>query len=384
VISQLSGLPRSTDTGETELSALQGEQLLGELFHLGIALSTEPDLSLLLEWIVTEARRFTRADAATLYLPEGAHLRFGVVQNEAMTLRLGEEEMKRRLDIEHLPLDIPSLAGYVALTGVVLNIPDAYAIPADQPYAFNWQIDVRTGYRTHSVLAVPLLDPSRRVLGVLQLINAMDDTHRIIPFGNELEDVARAFASYAAVAIRSARLEALSFKDPLTDAYNRRYLMQRLDEEAKRAVRGQQPLAFILFDLDRFKTINDRWGHEAGDEALKELVRVLASQSRRDTILARYGGDEFAVLLPNAARAAAVIYAERLQGVVARYPFRYQPLTASVGVASLPEDVTSGRALITYADRALAENKRRRRDGLFDRPPAATLSEIRTESRPVV
>jgi diguanylate cyclase (GGDEF)-like protein len=111
---------------------------------------------------------------------------------------------------------------------------------------------------------------------------------------------------------------------------------------------------------------------------------VLASQSRRDTILARYGGDEFAVLLPNAARAAAVIYAERLQGVVARYPFRYQPLTASVGVASLPEDVTSGRALITYADRALAENKRRRRDGLFDRPPAATLSEIRTESRPVV
>src|SRR5256712_12323725 len=102
------------------------------------------------------------------------------------------------------------------------------------------------------------------------------------PSPPRLDDVARAVAAYAAIAVRSARLEELSFKDPLTDGYNRRYLMLRLYEEVSRAARYQQPLSLILFDLDGCKALNDLWGHGAGAEVLKQVVQLLASQSRRD------------------------------------------------------------------------------------------------------
>ena len=166
--------------------------------------------------------------------------------------------------------------------------------------------------------------------------------------------MARAFAAYAAIAVRSARLEELSFKDPLTDGYNRRYLMLRLYEEVSRAARYQQPLSLILLDLDGFKSINDRWGHGAGDDVLKQVVQLLASQSRRDSVVARYGGDEFIALLPSTTRAAALVYAERMRAIIERYPFQYGPLTASFGVAGYPDDPGNVADLIKRADHASA------------------------------
>ena len=216
-----------------------GARMVEDLLQLGIAISSEGELGPVLERIVTQARRFTGAEAATLFLREGAHLRFAVVQNEINHRRLGDYEMQQRLEVERLPLDVPSLAGYVANSGEIVNVPEAYAIPTDAPYVFNWRVDLTTGYRTHSVLAVPLRDAAQRNLGVLQLINAVGADGRPIPFHSRLEDVARAFAAYAAIAVRSARLEELSFKDPLTDGYNRRYLMLRLYEEVSRAARYQ-------------------------------------------------------------------------------------------------------------------------------------------------
>jgi len=145
-----------------------------DLVQIGIALTSERDLSTLLQRILTEARRFTRAEAGTLFLRENDELHFAVVQNDVMARRLGEDEMRHRLDAERLPLDGPSLASHVALTGAVVNVPDAYSIPPGQPYTFNWRVDVATRYRTRSVLVVPLRDTSRRILGVLQLIGGFD------------------------------------------------------------------------------------------------------------------------------------------------------------------------------------------------------------------
>lgn len=342
----------------------QSSEVLEELIQLGIALSCEGELQSLLERIVTQARRFTGAEAATLFLRDGSHLRFAVVQNQAITRRLGDDEMRRHLETDRLPLDVPSFAGYVALTGNVLNVPDAYDLAPGQPYAFNWRVDVVTGYRTRSVLAVPLRDTSRRILGVLQLINAVDAAGEIATFHPGLEDVARAFAAYATVAVRGARLEELSFRDPLTESYNRRYLALRLDEEVKRSARSGEPLSLILLDLDQFKTVNDRWGHAAGDEVLKEVVQLLVSQSRRYTVVARYGGDEFIALLPNAPKAAALVYAERLRAIVERYPFKYGPVTASFGVACFPDDTANAGELIKSADHALYEAKRQGRNSV--------------------
>lgn len=339
-----------------------GAQMVEDLLQLGIAISSENELAPVLERIVTQARRFTGAEAATLFLREGAHLRFAVVQNSVNNRRLGGCEMQQRLEVERLPLDVPSLAGYVANSGEVVNIPEAYDIPSDAPYSFNWRVDLTTGYRTHSVLAAPLRDAAQRNLGVLQLINAIGVDGQAVPFHPRLEEVARAFAAYAAIAVRSARLEELSFKDPLTDGYNRRYLMLRLYEEVSRAARYQQPLSLILLDLDGFKSINDRWGHSAGDDVLKQVVQLLASQSRLDSVVARYGGDEFIALLPSTTKAAALIYAERMRAIIERYPFQHGPLTASFGVAGYPDDPGNVGDLIKRADHALYEAKRQGRN----------------------
>jgi diguanylate cyclase (GGDEF)-like protein len=345
-----------------EATADRGARMVEDLLQLGIAISSEGELAPVLERIVTQARRFTGAEAATLFLREGGHLRFAVVQNEKSNRRPGNYELQQRLEVERLPLDVPSLAGYVANSGEIVNVPEAYAIPSDSPYAFNWRVDLTTGYRTRSVLAVPLRDAAQRNLGVLQLINAVGTDGQTVPFHPRFEDVARAFAAYAAIAVRSARLEELSFKDPLTDGYNRRYLMLRLYEEVSRAARYQQPLSLILLDLDGFKAINDRWGHGAGDDVLKQVVQLLASQSRRDSVVARYGGDEFIALLPSTTKAAAIVYAERMRAIIERYPFQYGPLTASFGVAGYPDDPGNVADLITRADHALYEAKRQGRN----------------------
>ncbi len=333
-------------------------ELLKELIQIGIALTSERELAILLERILLEARRSTCAEAGTLFLREGDKLRFAVVQNDLLARRVGEREMKRRLQAEPLSLSDGSLAGCVALTGRVVNIPDVYEIPPDQPNTFNRELDVRNDYRTRSVLVAPLQDPSGNILGVLELINSLDERNEARPFDPDYEDLVRSLASQAAVAIRNTQLEELSFKDGLTGVYNRRYLMLRMEEEGKRHARGRQPVSLVLIDLDHFKEINDQFSHSAGDEALKEISRLLQEHSRGFTVITRFGGDEFAILLVDTPKAGAVAYARRINEVVGRHGFRHGPLTVSLGVACLPEDVASSADLIPAADKALYEAKR--------------------------
>jgi len=186
--------------------SLDRSRLLGELIQIGIGLTSERDLASLPTRILTEARRFTHAEAGTLYLRDGDRLRFVAVQNDVLVRRLGEREM-RRLFQSDLPLSAPSLAGYVALSGDILRVSDAYEIPPDRPYAFNGAVDAQTGYRTRSVLLVPLKEPAGNVIGVFQLINARDARNQIVPFDPDYEELMRALASQATVAVRNAQLE---------------------------------------------------------------------------------------------------------------------------------------------------------------------------------
>src|SRR5437870_8126327 len=143
-------------------TAAQGAQMVEDLLQLGIAISSEGELVPVLERIVTQARRFTGAEAATLFLREDAHLRFAVVQNEVSHRQLGDYELQQRLEVERLPLDVPSLAGYVANSGESVNVPEAYDIPSDAPYTFDWRIDLTTVCRTHSGVGVALRGPGDR------------------------------------------------------------------------------------------------------------------------------------------------------------------------------------------------------------------------------
>jgi len=189
--------------------SLDGSRLLKELIQIAIGLTSGRDLVSLPARILTEARRFTHAEAGTLYLREGDRLRFAAVQNDVLAQRLGEQEMSRLFQAD-LPLSEPSLAGYVALSRDILRLPDAYDIPTDRPYAFNRAIDAETSYRTRSVLVVPLIEPTGNVIGVFQLINALDTRQQIIPFDPDYEELIRALASLATAAVRNAQLEELA------------------------------------------------------------------------------------------------------------------------------------------------------------------------------
>jgi diguanylate cyclase (GGDEF)-like protein len=329
---------------------------LKQLIGIGIALTSERELSKLLERIVGEARRFANAETGALFLRDGDALRFAVAQNDGLLERLGEHEMRRHFAAEPLTLAQPSLAGYVALTGRLVNLPDEAL--GDQPYAFNRELDALFRYQTGSVLVVPLQEPKGEVIGVLQLVNARNDHGEVVPFEAELEGLVQALASQAAVAIRNARLEELSFKDPLTGVYNRRHFALRIDEEATRHARFGEPLSLVLLDLDRFKQINDELGHAAGDDTLRESAQLIVANSRSFSVVTRYGGDEFAVLLVNTPKAGAVKYARRIKDVIERHRFAHGPLTVSVGIAALPEDVTHSAELVPAADRALYAAKR--------------------------
>ena len=160
-------------------------------------------------------------------------------------------------------------------------------------------------------------------------------------------------------AVNRARLMRAGITDFLTGWYNRRYLQQRLKEELARAQRGDGSIACLMIDIDRFKSINDGYGHLAGDNALKEIAHRVESQIRSMDTAARFGGDELAILLPEASAADAAKLAERIREVIAAAPFLLtaqieRTLTVSVGVAA----VRPGRHdvdLKAVADRLLAD-----------------------------
>jgi diguanylate cyclase (GGDEF)-like protein len=158
----------------------------------------------------------------------------------------------------------------------------------------------------------------------------------------------------------NAKLKKLSFEDELTGLYNRRFLSVRMSEELSRFRRFNHPASIILLDVDDFKPINDELGHAVGDETLRDIAQILLKHSREINVICRYGGDEFAVLLVETARAGARNYAERIRQAVADHPFSHgRTVTVSLGIASLPEDVASSMEdLLRVADEALYTAKR--------------------------
>lgn len=153
----------------------------------------------------------------------------------------------------------------------------------------------------------------------------------------------------------------MTIVDGLTQIHNKRYLFEALDRELIRARRYDRQLSLLIFDIDFFKTINDQYGHLAGDHVLRELARIVQERIRRDEVFARYGGEEFVIVLPETPLAGGVALAENLRGRVETHPFAFQgeriPVTISVGCAMLAEERTAAE-LIQRADDKLYEAKR--------------------------
>src|SRR5438876_882715 len=154
----------------------------------------------------------------------------------------------------------------------------------------------------------------------------------------------------------------LTIIDALTDIHNKRYLMEFLDRELARSGRYNRPLALLMVDIDRFRTINEDLGHLGGDFTLRELAARIKGNIRKEELFARYGGEEFAAVLPETTREGAVTLSERLRTVVESQPFRYEDkvysITISLGVATTVGDSSMTPAgLIRLADEKLYQAK---------------------------
>jgi diguanylate cyclase (GGDEF)-like protein len=167
----------------------------------------------------------------------------------------------------------------------------------------------------------------------------------------------------------NARLKEFSFKDEMTGLYNRRFFELRLEDEVSRYCRFNHSLAVVMIDIDGFKSINEELGHAAGDETLRAVGALLVRHSRNLDVIARYGGDEFAVVLVETPKQSALVYAERIRRQIESAELGHgRPVTVSLGVACLPEDVGPvPEDIVTTAQWALEEAKRAGRNTVGER-----------------
>ena len=178
------------------------------------------------------------------------------------------------------------------------------------------------------------------------------------PFVME-ELIARVMAIFS----RVQKFEHLVMKDELTGIFNRRYLLQRLHEEIKLAQSKEASFSVVMVDLDKFKKINDSYGHSVGDQVLKYFVTKLKQNLRETDVICRCGGDEFIILLPEASRKSAVSIIQRIKKTIEKEPFPLIgenaeiPLSFSAGVASYPGDGSSADQLLLAADTVMYQAK---------------------------
>jgi diguanylate cyclase (GGDEF)-like protein len=260
----------------------------------------------------------------------------------------------------HELVEVFDIAGYPE-TRYVLDSQQTIVIDADDPNGDRAEVELMAadGYRT--LIMVPLVAKGQSI-GLVELLS----TSRIVPEAPRLE-LARTMANEAAIALENARLyddaRNLADRDPLTGFYNHRYLHERLGEEVVRAQRSRQPLSVLMIDLDDFKLVNDTFGHLFGDRLLVWIAERIRSTLRVSDVPARYGGDEFAIILPDADIDSARRAAERILQAFETQSFESDgrgpvPVSMSIGAASHPADGRTATDLIAAADRGLYRVKR--------------------------
>jgi diguanylate cyclase (GGDEF)-like protein len=254
------------------------------------------------------------------------------------------------------------ITGWVAQTGKPTIVNDTAKDPR-----FARKFDSSTQFQTRSILCAPLISRGRTI-GVVEIINKLKGR-----FTQADLDILLTLVEPCAIAIENAilfqRTEQLTITDDLTKLFNSRYLNVYLGREIKRCKRHGIPLSVIFLDLDGFKGINDQYGHLAGSGTLTEVGGILALGVRESDILARYGGDEFVVVLPETPASGALVIAERLRRSIEEHRF-LEPqgiaarISASFGIATYPDHALTPEGLIQKADQAMYRVKEREKNGI--------------------
>ena len=332
---------------------------LRTFWTLSKTLSTTLNMEELLRLTLHLIGRSLQVDAYSLLLMDEASNRltvkggFGLLseRSQDLSLSLGE-----------------GISGWVAKTGQPMLVPD---VSAESRFAEQLCFPSQGAF-----LCVPLQLDKGRVIGVL-------NAHKPEPQTFTRADLEQfqAVANQVALALENARLyqrtKELVSRDVLTGLFNRRYFFEHLETEIQRARRYSRTFTILMLDLDHFKQYNDTHGHLRGDEVLRGVGGLLLGNTRRADVVARFGGEEFVVLLPEISKQAGALVAEKIRSALAQYPFygkEQQPggrLTVTIGLAAYPTDSDNGVELVDIADRALYVGKQQGGNAVIVTPDRA-------------
>ena len=324
-------------------------QNLSLLYSIGKAMNYISDLKNLLQYILSQAIDITSAEKGSIMLYN--------LETDRLNIRVlaGLEDTEYQEKVNNNEIRCRSfkpgegIAGRVFMTSKPMIVNN---IREDDLF-----INSETSY-VHSIACIPMIVYSD-VVGVINVTNKKNGKE----FTEEDVEMLKAVADQAAVAVNKAQLWDMAVTDSLTGLYVRRYFMVKLQEEIHRAERYGKRLSVIMADLDRFKKINDTYGHDAGDRALKTISQFLQKNIRDVDAIARYGGEEFVMLIPDADKEAAYCLAQRLREELGKVKFEdLPPITISLGIATFPSDSTDIEDLIKKADAAMYEAKQKGRN----------------------
>lgn len=311
------------------------EERLGKHYEIAKLLMSTLDLRELVEKMLKIVVNVTNSQMGILYLSEEGeeqvlipHVHYGT-KSELATLKIGEGHPGRAaMDKKTIIINTPT-----NLVDEVMELGYAKAVPNEVAY-------------------IPLVY-KEKVLGVLVLGTVKE-------YSEEDRHIFEYLSGQISIALDNAimhqKIQELSITDPLTRLYNRRYLNTRMVEEWARTIRHNKPLTILLSDADNFKKINDNFGHDKGDEVLKGIAEIVRKNIRKEDIGARFGGEEFVIVLPDTSSKDALVIAERIRGCSEAkfYEWAGRPVTLSIGLATFPDlQLKSFEELVQAADQAM-------------------------------
>ncbi|MFZ2198645.1 MAG: sensor domain-containing diguanylate cyclase [Thermodesulfovibrionales bacterium] len=320
-------------------------------------LTSTLDLNNILSTIMNNAKKLIKAEAWSFLLvdQETGDLVFEKTS--------GKKEDKKKLKKIRMKIG-EGIAGWVARELIPVVVPDVSTDPR-----FSSKVDKQITLKTKTIMCVPIKSKGN-ILGVLEIVNKTTNE----PFTKDDLNLILRIVDHAAIAIERAslyqKMEELSITDDLTKLFNTRYLDRTLEIEINRSNRHRSSLSLIFMDVDHFKTINDNYGHLVGSKLLVEMGQLLIKCLRTIDIVARYGGDEFVIVLPQTPPGNALQIAERIRKSIEHNVFLKKDgyslkMTASFGVASYPESAKSKEDLLRLADEAMYRVKYQTRNGVY-------------------
>jgi diguanylate cyclase (GGDEF)-like protein len=338
-------LRRDNDRLRAEL--VQRTKELSFFINSGKALTSTLDFNKVSRIIMERAQRLIKCEAWSLLL----------LDEKDQQLRFAAVKGGRRRGVAKLRLKMgQGIAGWVAKTGQPRIVHDVRKDPH-----FYKGVDQITRFKTRSVLCVPIIN-KKRTVGVLEMINKRNG----LPFDLKDQELLVQLVDQAAIALERAglyqQMADLAITDDLTKLFNFRYLDQIIDREISRCQRYGSIMSLIFFDMDYFKHVNDTHGHLMGSRVLIEVAQILLRNLRNVDIVARYGGDEFVVVLPETSVKTAFRIAGRLHRALQEHEFLNEEglkvrLTASFGISGYPEHATTKKDLVRLADQAMYQAK---------------------------